>query len=80
MVEQSELEASGSGIKYRLILGVLASGVLAAFVLQNTHDARVNFLWLDGDIPLFLLLLVTVGLTLILTFMTGWFLRRRDRK
>lgn len=80
MSEQTEVQESGGGLNFRLVLGALAAAALALFVFQNTHDARVKFLWMNGDIPLFLLLLITVGLTLVLTFMVTWLLRRRDNK
>ena len=78
--EQTEVAESGRGLNVRLLLGLLAAAALALFVFQNTDDTEVNFLWMDGDIPLFLLLLITVALTLLLTLMTTWILRRRSNK
>ena len=51
---------------------------LGLFIFQNTDDTKVNFLWMDGDIPLFLLLLITVALTLVLAMVATWLLRRRQ--
>ncbi len=68
----------GGGINFRLVLGVLAAAALALFIFQNTDDAEVNFLWMSGNIPLFLLLLITVALTLILAMVATWLLRRRS--
>ncbi len=65
------------GVNVRLIVGLLAAGALALFVFQNTDDTDVEFLTWDGSIPLFLLLLITVGLTLVLSVMVTWMLRRR---
>jgi uncharacterized integral membrane protein len=61
-----------------VVLGLVVAVALALFVLQNTDDAEVNFLWMDGNIPLYLLLLVTVVLTLVLTLIVTWVLRRRQ--
>ena len=65
------------GLNARLVLGLVAAVALALFVVQNTDDAEVNFLWMDGSIPLFLLLLATAVLTLIITLVIIWVRRRR---
>ena len=65
------------GFNARLVLGLLAAAALALFVVQNTDDAEVKFLWMDGSIPVYLLLLVTVILTLIVTLVVVWVRRRR---
>ncbi len=77
MSEEPEVDESGRRVNFRLIIGAIALAALALFVSQNTRDAEVTFLWMDGDIPLFLLLLITVGLTLVLSTVGGWILRRR---
>ena len=68
----------GSGVNVRLVLGAIAAAALGLFIFQNTDDAEVNFLWMSGNIPLFLLLLITVVLTLILAMVGTWILRRRS--
>lgn len=77
MSEQVEVQDSGGGINFRLILGGLALAALLLFIFQNTDDAKVSFLAWDGTFPLYLLLLITVALTLVVAMMTTWFLRRR---
>jgi uncharacterized integral membrane protein len=72
------IEESSGGLNFRLVLGAIAAAGLALFIFQNTDDARVNFLWMDGEIPLFLLLLITVVLTLVLAMVVTWMLRRRE--
>jgi uncharacterized integral membrane protein len=76
---ESEVQESGGGLNFRLLLGAIAAAGLVLFIFQNTDDTRVKFLWMDGDIPLFLLLLITVGLTLVLAVVGTWLLRRRQR-
>ena len=75
---ESEVQDAGGGINVRLILGAIAAAALVLFVFQNTDDTKVNFLWMEGSIPLFLLLLITVALTLIVAMVVTWLLRRRD--
>lgn len=79
MTEESDAQESGGGLNIRLVLGGLAALALVLFIFQNTDDVEVNFLWVEGSIPLFLLLLITVALTLIVVAMGTWLLRRRDR-
>jgi uncharacterized integral membrane protein len=74
---QSEVQESGGGLNFRLLLGAIAAAGLVLFIFQNTDETRVKFLWMDGDIPLFLLLLITVALTLVLAMVATWLLRRR---
>lgn len=64
-------------LNVRVILGVIVALALALFVLQNTDDVPVSFLWMDWTLPLFLLLLITVVLTAVLTLVVSWFLGRR---
>lgn len=78
MAEDVEVSEAGGGFKFRLVAGAIAAAALGIFVFQNTDDAPVKFLWLDGSFPLFLLLLITVGLTLILAVVSTWLLRRRS--
>ncbi len=76
---ETTVEESGGGLNFRLMLGAIAAAALGLFIFQNTDDAKVSFLWMEGDIPLFLLLLITVGLTLVLAVIGTWLLRRRDK-
>ena len=78
-----EKSASGSfrdlisQISARMVLGFLAAVALIVFIAQNTDDAEVNFLGWEWEIPLFLLLLITVALSALCTVIIGWFMRRR---
>jgi uncharacterized integral membrane protein len=78
MAEEVQVQESGGGLKIRIALGAIAAAALALFIFQNTDDAQVSFLWMDGRIPLSLLLVVTVALTVVLGMALTWILRRRD--
>jgi len=61
-------------------IGAVALGLaLLDFVLQNTDDVRVHFLFLSTDKPLWLLLLLTSALAIAAAeiFAFAW-RRRRD--
>jgi uncharacterized integral membrane protein len=66
-------------INARMVLGALAAVALIVFIAQNTDEARVNFLGWDWDLPLFLLLLITIVLSVICTEIVGWYMGRRSR-
>ena len=45
--------------------------VLIVFMLQNTRDVQVSFLWMDGSLPLALALLIAAVGAAILTMTVG---------
>lgn len=80
-----ELDASGDGfslssINPRLLITALIAVVLGLFIFQNTGDASVTFLFWDVTMPLFLLILLTIVLTLVAAVMIGWMVQRRNNK
>ena len=69
-----------SQISTRMVLGFLAAVALIVFIAQNTDEVGVSFLGWDWDIPLFLLLLITVALSALCTEIASWFMDRRRRR
>ncbi len=67
-------------VNWRMVLGVLAAVALLVFIAQNTDDVEVNFLGWDWNLPLFLLLLITIILTVVCAQIAGWYWSRRRRK
>jgi uncharacterized integral membrane protein len=49
----------------------LLSIVLIIFMLQNTRSVRVDFLWMDGSLPLALALLIAAVGAALLTMVVG---------
>lgn len=68
----------GRRISFGLVMGLLAAIALVLFIVQNTGKQRVEFLWLDGQFPLFLLVLITAALSVVATLVVTWWLRRND--
>ncbi|WP_420638566.1 lipopolysaccharide assembly protein LapA domain-containing protein [Candidatus Poriferisocius sp.] len=66
-------------INARMVLGALAAVALIVFIAQNTGETRVNFLGWDWDLPLFLLLLITVALSVMCTEIVAWYTGRYRR-
>ncbi|MXZ77176.1 MAG: DUF1049 domain-containing protein [Acidimicrobiia bacterium] len=68
-------------INARMVLGALAGIALIVFIAQNTKEITVNFLGWDWNLPLFLLLLITVVLSVVCTEIASWYMgRRRHRR
>lgn len=75
--QQGPIE-TGRRINVRLVAGALAAVAIVLFVVQNTASVQVRFLWFEGGFPLFLLLLITIALTLIFALGANWLMRRRS--
>jgi uncharacterized integral membrane protein len=77
MTDQQGVATTGRRVNARLVAGALAAVAIVLFVVQNTERVPVRFLWFEGGFPLFLLLLITVALTLVLALGATWLMRRR---
>ncbi len=67
-------------INARMVVGVVAALALIVFIAQNISETRVSFLGWEWDLPLFLLLLITVGLSVVCAEILRWYLRRRPKR
>jgi uncharacterized integral membrane protein len=66
------------GVSPKLLVAAGAVILLLLFALQNTDRTHIDFLFLDGDFPLW----VTLAVGAVLGFAAGWFVsaaRRRRR-
>ena len=63
-----------------LVFGGVAAVVLLLFVVQNSESTQTEFLWFQWSMPKFLLIFITVGLTLVMAVIAAWILNRRSRK
>jgi uncharacterized integral membrane protein len=69
-------------------VGVVAAAVLlillVVFIAQNTDDVHISFLWIDGQAPLAVALLIAAVIGIALTAVVGtlriWQLRRRVKR
>ncbi len=77
-LEQSEKPARG--FSPGLVLGVVLGAGLALFVVQNTQRTRVEWLFLDAEQPLWVVLLVTGAVSALVIELVGGARRRRKRK
>jgi uncharacterized integral membrane protein len=56
---------------FGICAAALLSVVLIVFMLQNTRSVRVDFLWMDGSLPLALALLMAAVGAALLTMVVG---------
>jgi uncharacterized integral membrane protein len=61
-----------------LIIAILVAVLVLVFIVQNGHDARTEFLWMDFQLPLWILIAITLALGVALDrLFTMWWRRRR---
>jgi uncharacterized integral membrane protein len=68
----------GRRVDGRLIVGGIVLVVLLVFVFQNTDETPLHFLFFDFSAPLWLMLALTVVISLAVGFLLGRRSRNRD--
>jgi uncharacterized integral membrane protein len=69
-----------AGIAWGAILLMLGIALVVAFTVQNTDPVPVRFLWMEGQFPLAIVILITVGAVVLITELIGLSYRRRRRR
>lgn len=70
----------GTGIAWSVILLLFGIALVVVFSVQNTDPVPVKFLWMEGQFPFAIVILVTVGVIILLTELIGLSYRRRRRR
>ena len=83
--EPEEHEATGrrsesTGIAWGAILAFFGIALVIVFAVQNTDPVPVKFLWMEGEHPLAIVILITIGAVILLTEVIGVSYRRRRRR
>ena len=73
-------ESGTSGPPVKLIALLVVVAALAIFFFQNGDDAPVNFLWLEGNWPVWLVIGVSVVAGVVLDRLGSWQWRRARRR
>ena len=76
--QQAESGTTGPSIKLILLLLVVAG--LAIFIFQNGERAPIEFLWLDGNWPIWTVIGISVIVGIALDRLVGWQWRRARRR
>lgn len=80
MADETPQTTEDSGSRVGLVLAAAAAVALLLFIFQNTDDAAVEFLWFDFTFPLYLLIFITIALTVIISILVAWILNRRSKR
>jgi uncharacterized integral membrane protein len=75
-----EVTHKGSGVAWGAVVILIGLALLVVFAVQNTDPVPVEFLWLHGEYPLSLVILITVAVVVLFVELFGLFYRRRRRK
>ena len=84
-VEPETLEAQThrpetTGIAWGAILAFAGIALVIVFAVQNTDPVPVRFLWMEGEHPLAIVILITIGVVILITELIGVSYRRRRRR
>ena len=77
--EGDQTPPPGDGVPWGGILGTFGVVLLVVFAVQNTETASIEFLWLSGEFPLSIVILVTAVSAAVVALLSGAFFRRRRR-
>jgi uncharacterized integral membrane protein len=78
VADQGPIERK-EGRGWRFYLAITAVVLLAIFVIQNSQDVQIEFLFTTTDTPLFLGLLIAGGLGAVIGWATPRIRRGRDK-
>jgi uncharacterized integral membrane protein len=70
----------GTGIRWSFVVAAVIGAALLALILQNDHDVHFEWLWIDFQASLAVLLLLTAFLTMLATSLVGLVWRARRRR
>lgn len=78
--EEQKAGPASTGVAWGAIFLLLGIALVVIFAVQNTNPVPVEFLWMEGEFPLAMIILVTVGVIIVLTELAGLTYRRRRRR
>ena len=70
-------EGDKTKISPALIISLIIAVLAVIFIIQNARDAQVKFLFWDGTLSLWIVLLLTLIVGVLLDRVVTWALRRR---
>ena len=72
-----------SSASNRRVAGLIVAGIIiaaaAVFLLQNTEEATVKFLFFSREVPVYIVIVISMVLGALLTLIALW-LRRRSKR
>ena len=79
-VEAPTRRPETTGVAWGAILAFAGIALVIVFAVQNTDPVPVRFLWMEGEHPLAIVILITIGVVILLTELIGVSYRRRRRR
>ena len=79
-VETLGRRSESTGIAWGAIVAFAGIALVIVFAVQNTDPVPVRFLWMEGQHPLAIVILITVGAEILLTELIGVIYRRTRRR
>ena len=79
-VETLGRRSESTGIAWGAIVAFAGIALVIVFAVQNTDPVPVRFLWMEGQHPLAIVILITVGAVILLTELIGVSYRRTRRR
>ncbi len=79
-LEPPRPEEPSVGLPWGGIIATIGLILVVVFAVQNTETVAVEFLWMSGDFPLSIVILVTAVASAIFATFGGVFYRRRRRR
>jgi uncharacterized integral membrane protein len=73
-------QVTDEGPPWKLIATLVLVGLLAIFFFQNGNKAQVDFLWLDGEWPIWAVIGISVLIGVALDRLISWQWRRARRR
>jgi uncharacterized integral membrane protein len=77
--ESLPLAEPSAGLPWGGIVATLGLILVVVFAVQNTETVSIEFLWMAGDFPLSIVILVTAVASALFAALGGAFYRRRRR-
>lgn len=79
-VEPEPATEVSPGLPWGGLITALGLILVVVFAVQNTETVPITFLWISGDFPLSIVILVTAVASAVLTAIGGAFYRRRRQQ
>ena len=70
----------GPGFPWAGFLSMAVMALVVVFAVQNTASVEVNFLWIEGEFPLSLVILITALVSILATVAGGALYRKRRHR
>jgi len=67
-------------ISAAMVIWIVIAVLAIVFIAQNTNDARVKFLFFDGTLSLWVVIVLTLLAGALLDRLVMWIMRRRKSK